>query len=70
MSRTVQDRLRDLRDAGVITTRECDLLEQRFVAGLSHRTIAEALDLSRSTVRSIERRAIQKIRVHERSRAA
>lgn len=61
--------LRDYERGGVITVKEHDILELR-AAGFSQRRVAQALDLSRSTVRDVEARAWQKIRLHETKEAA
>lgn len=56
--------------AGVITRRELEILELRYTHGLSLNQTALALDISKSTVQSTERRAFQKIRIHDRKDAA
>lgn len=61
---------RDYSTAGVISDRELQVLELRYDHNMSQRTAALALGISRSTVRSIEERALQKINLHERSKAA
>jgi DNA-binding CsgD family transcriptional regulator len=54
--------------AGIITSREHDILILR-TRGLSQYAVALALDISRSTVRSAERNARQKIERHNRKAA-
>lgn len=60
----------DYHAAEVITRREFEVLELRYTHNMSQRTVALAIGRSRSTVRSIEERALQKINLHERSKAA
>lgn len=62
------DRYRDLRAAGVITQRELEVLELRL--RFSQYVVARGLHISRSTVRSIERNAHDKIARHSRKDAA
>jgi DNA-binding CsgD family transcriptional regulator len=61
--------LETLRIAGVITVREHQILQLR-ARGLSQNTVALSLDITRSTVRSSERNARQKIERHNRKEAA
>lgn len=63
-------RVADLYLAGVITAKERDVLELRDDHGFSQRTIALALNLSRSSVRSREESARRKIRLHQQKEAA
>lgn len=63
-------RLRELLDRGVITAREHEILELRYAHRFSQYTVARALDITRSTVRSLERNALEKITRHEREEEA
>lgn len=56
-----------LHHAGIITAKEHAVLE---LHGLSDRTIAQALDISRSAIRDRRRNALEKIARHQRRTAA
>lgn len=58
-----RERLRALHTAGVITEREHEILDYR-ARGISQWTIAIALHISPSTVKSTERNAHRKIANH------